>query len=88
MSNDKHTPTATDFFIYKIGEPPVTASEKLAVVLMTEYAESLRAEKAELIEALRRVRTYLVDNNDLLAPFPNRSEIDNIDHTLAKYETP
>ena len=49
--------------------------------------EELRSEKAELIEALRRVRTYLVDNNDVLAPFPNRSEIDNIQQTLAKYET-
>jgi hypothetical protein len=49
--------------------------------------ESLRAEKAELIEALKRFRNYLVDNNDVLPPFPNRSEIDNIEETLAKIET-
>jgi hypothetical protein len=55
--------------------------------ILEEYTATLRAEKAELIEALSRVRTYLVDNNDLLAPFPNRSEIDNIQQTLAKYET-
>jgi hypothetical protein len=49
--------------------------------------ESLQATKAKLIEALERVRNYLVDNNDVLAPFPNRSEIDNIEQTLAKIET-
>jgi len=32
----------------------------------------------KMFKALKRVEAYLVENEDILAPFPTRSELDNI----------
>jgi hypothetical protein len=38
----------------------------------------------EMFEALKRVEAYLVANEDVLAPFPTRSELDNIRAVMFK----
>ena len=38
----------------------------------------------EMFEALKRVEAYLVANEDVLAPFPTRSELDNIRAAMVK----
>jgi len=38
----------------------------------------------EMFEALKRVEAYLVANEDILAPFPTRSELDNIRAAMFK----
>ena len=38
----------------------------------------------EMFEALKRVEAYLVANEDVLAPFPTRSELDNIRAAMFK----
>jgi hypothetical protein len=38
----------------------------------------------EMAEALMRVEAYLEANKDILAPFPTRSELDNIRAALVK----
>jgi len=38
----------------------------------------------EMFEALKRVEAYLVANEDVLATFPNRSELDNIRAAMFK----
>lgn len=38
----------------------------------------------EMFDALKRVEAYLVANEDVLAPFPTRSELDNIRSVMSK----
>lgn len=38
----------------------------------------------EMFEALKRVEAYLVANEDVLAPFPTRSELDSIRAAMFK----
>ena len=40
------------------------------------------ANTLNMFDTLKRVKQYLIDNSDVLAPFPNRSEIDNINNVL------
>ena len=44
----------------------------------------LIAAAPEMFEALKRVEAYLVANEDILAPFPTRSELDNIRAAMFK----
>ena len=54
----------------------------------TVYSEAdakLISAAPEMFEALKRVEAYLVANEDVLAPFATRSELDNI--RAAKFKT-
>lgn len=42
------------------------------------------ASAPDLLEALIRVKQYLIENSDILAPFPTRSELDNINAAINK----
>lgn len=42
------------------------------------------ATNKEMFEALKRVEAYLVANEDVLAPFPTPSELDNIRAAMFK----
>jgi hypothetical protein len=44
----------------------------------------LIAAAPDMFEALKRVEAYLVANEDILAPFPTRSELDNIRAAMFK----
>ena len=51
-----------------------------------ERIQQLERQQAILIKALRRVEEYLERNVEILAPFPTRSELDNIRFTIKDVE--
>lgn len=65
----------------------VVWSDDNECVCDTVYSEvdaKLISAAPEMFEALKRVEAYLVANEDVLAPFPTRSELDNIRATMFK----
>jgi hypothetical protein len=44
----------------------------------------MMANALNMFETLVRIKQYLSENSDVLAPFPTRSEIDNINEVLRK----
>lgn len=75
--------SAIEFYESRLGEEPKTASEKLTVVMMTEYAESLRAERDGLVEALKQIEQFSDVGDDLIAVVRMKRIAST---TLAKYE--
>jgi hypothetical protein len=52
--------------------------------MYTQDNAKLIAAAPEMLEALKRVESYLVANYNVLAPFPTRSELDNIRAVMFK----
>lgn len=65
----------------------IICSDDSECVCDTVYSEAdakLISAAPEMFEALKRVEEFLIANKDVLAPFPVRSELDNIRAVLLK----
>ena len=61
-----------------------TEPERKAIDEERKANAKLISAAPEMFEALKRVEAYLVANEDILAPFPTRSELDNIRAAMFK----
>ena len=62
----------------------IDGRSKIQTGTYREGNAKLIAAAPEMFEALKRVEAYLVANEDILAPFPTRSELDNIRAAMFK----
>lgn len=79
IGNHPNNPKIASWIVY------YTDDEEQIVDHVYEKEDALLIAAApDMYEALKSVEKYLEDNSDILAPFPTRSELDQIRRALEK----